>query len=104
MNYLGKDNTNDEPINTFINSEHHVIVGRWVKGKKGPDEDALRWRIICNEEIDEIERSRFLERLFSRCSEDDIISKASEVANNSVSELIRVTAHNLSTAEDKVKT
>lgn len=96
------NNLNDEPINTLINSEHQVIVGRWLQGKKGPDEDALRWRIICNEEIDEIERSRFLERLFSRCNEDDIISKASEIANNSVSELIRVTAHNLSTANDRV--
>jgi len=96
------NNLNDEPIKTLINSQHQVIVGRWLQGKKGPDEDALRWRIICNEEIDEIERSRFLERLFSRCDEDDIISKASEIANDSVSELIRVTAHNLSTANDGV--
>ena len=30
------NNLNDEPIKTLINSEHQVIVGRWLQGKKDP--------------------------------------------------------------------
>ena len=93
----------DEPIKSMINSNQRVIVGRWLQGKKGPSEDALRWEIIGDETVDEIERARFLERLFSRCAEAEIKSKAKEIAETSNSELIKLTAHNLSTASEQAQ-
>ena len=93
-----------EPIRSLISNKKHIIVGRWLQGKKGKDVDELRWNIIADDNVDEIERSRFIERLFSRCDEEEIIAKAEEVSRNSESELIRITAHNLSTAKDRGQT
>ena len=95
---------NDEPIKTLIKECRYTIVGRWLQGRRGELEDELRWQIIADETVDEIERSRFLERLFSRCDEESIRRMAEKISETSSSELIRLTAHNLSTAEDKVKT
>ena len=94
----------DEPIKTLIKECRYIIVGRWLQGRRGELEDELRWQIIADETVDEIERSRFLERLFSRCDEANIRRMAEKISETSSSELIRLTAHNLSTAEDKVKT
>lgn len=94
----------DEPIKTLIENRQYVIVGRWLQGKRGETEDNLRWEIIADDTVNEIERSRFIERLFARCDEEDIRVMAQKISETSSSELIRLTAHNLSTAEDKVET
>lgn len=95
------DNVEDEPINTLIQCKQYVVVGRWLQGKRGEAFDTLRWEIIADDSIDEIERSRFIERLFARCDEEKIRLEAEKIANNSTSELIKLTAHNLSTAKDR---
>tara|TARA_Y100001954_G_scaffold239010_2_gene310324 strand:+ start:7925 stop:8932 length:1008 start_codon:yes stop_codon:yes gene_type:complete len=95
------DNVEDEPINTLIQCKQYVVVGRWLQGKRGDAFDTLRWEIIADDSIDEIERSRFIERLFARCDEEKIRLEAEKIANNSTSELIKLTAHNLSTAKDR---
>tara|TARA_B100000925_G_scaffold123431_1_gene91705 strand:+ start:712 stop:1518 length:807 start_codon:yes stop_codon:yes gene_type:complete len=98
------EDISQEPIRSLISNKKHIIVGRWLQGKKGKDVDELRWNIIADDNVDEIERSRFIERLFSRCDEEEIIAKAEEISRNSESELIRITAHNLSTAKDRGQT
>ena len=75
-----------------------MVLGRWLQGKKGDDVDKLRWEIIANEDVDEIERCRLVERLFSRCDEENIINMAKIISEESDSDLIKITAHNLSTA------
>ena len=95
------DSVEDEPINTLIQCKQYVVVGRWLQGKRGDAFDTLRWEIIADDSIDEIERSRFIERLFARCDEEKIRLEAEKIANNSTSELIKLTAHNLSTAKDR---
>ncbi len=94
----------DEPIKALIENRQYVIVGRWLQGKRGKIEDNLRWQIIADDDVNEIERSRFIERLFARCDEENIRIMAQKISETSTSELIRITAHNLSTAEDKVET
>ena len=89
-------------IKMLSENQQHVIVGRWLQGKKGDAEDKLRWAIIGNEEVDEIERCRLIERLFSRCQEEPIRLKAKQISENSNSDLIKITAHNLSTANNGV--
>ena len=69
-----------------------------LQGKRGEKVDSLRWNIIARDEVNEIERCRLIERLFSRADEPEIIEQAEKIANNSTSELIRITAQNLSTA------
>ncbi len=100
VKYLRKRFTEieDKIIQILITNSQYEIMGRWLQGKKGGEYDSLRWDIISNEEVDEIERCRLIERLFSRAGEPEIIEQAKNVANNSSSELIRITAHNLSTA------
>ena len=100
VKYLRKKFTGieDEIIQILINNSEYNIVGRWLQGKRGEKIDLLRWEIISNDEVDEIERCRLIERLFSRVNEPEIIEQAKKIANNSTSELIRITAHNLSTA------
>ena len=92
----------DKRIQSLINNHHYIIIGRWLQGKRGKDVDAFRWTIIENETLDEIERCRLLERLFSRSNEIEVIKRAKKIANEIGSELIRLTAHNLSTADDRV--
>ena len=93
----------DDIIKMIIENKSYVILGRWLQGKKGDDVDELRWKIIADEEVDEIERCRLIERLFSRSGEEKIRAMAKIVAEKSISDLIKITAHNLSTANDEVK-
>ena len=69
-----------------------------MQGKKDAASDKLRWQIIENEEVDEIERSRLLERLIGRCNESEIIEKSEGLINSTTSQLLKITAQNLSTA------
>ena len=88
----------DDIIQILINKNQYEIIGRWLQGKRGEKVDSLRWEIIGHDEVNEIERCRLIERLFSRANEPEIIEQAEKIANNSTSELIRITAQNLSTA------
>ena len=92
----------DERIQLLIKNKNFIIIGRWLQGKKGKNFDDLRWNIIENQKLDEIERCRLLERLFARSNENEIILRAKKISNEINSELIRLTAYNLSTAGDGV--
>ncbi len=92
------DSLDHEIIKMIIQSKSYVVLGRWLQGKKGDAIDKLRWEIIANENVDEIERCRFVERLFSRCDEENITNMAKLIAEESDSDLIKITAYNLSTA------
>ena len=63
--------------------------------------DQLRWKIIEDENVDEITRAKMLERLFSRSDEDKIKEKAELLIKNSKSELIITAAQNLSTTNSR---
>lgn len=100
VKYLRKrfSEVEDDIIQILINKNEYEIIGRWLQGKRGEKVDSLRWQIIARDEVNEIERCRLIERLFSRANEPEIIEQAKNIANNSTSELIRITAQNLSTA------
>ena len=97
------DSVDHEVIKLLIENESYVVLGRWLQGRRGDSVDDLRWQIIANDEVDEIERSRLIERLFSRCEEEKIRDMARHISESTTSELIKVTAHNLSTAGDEVR-
>ena len=95
------DSVDNEIIKLLIKNESYVVLGRWLQGRRGDTIDELRWKIIGNDDVDEIERSRLIERLFARCNEEKIREMAHYICENTSSELIKVTAHNLSTAGDQ---
>ena len=97
------DSVDNEIIRLLIKNESYVVLGRWLQGRRGDKIDELRWKIIGNDDVDEIERSRLIERLFARCDEEKIREMAHYICENTSSELIKVTAHNLSTAGDQAK-
>ena len=78
----------------------HIVLVRWLQGRKDSESDKLRWQIIENEEVDEIERSRLLERLLGRTNEKEIRVKAVNLLDSTNSELLKIIAHNLSTVGD----
>ena len=84
----------------MIDNNCHIVLGRWLQGRRDPRSDELRWEIIENEEVDEIERSRLLERLLGRTDEEEIKIKAESLLKSTNSELLKIIAHNLSTAGD----
>lgn len=94
------DSTEEPVIQLLIENNCHVVLGRWLQGRKDTQSDKLRWEIIENEEVDEIERSRLLERLLGRTNEQEIKIKAEELLKSTNSELLKIIAHNLSTAGD----
>ena len=90
--------TDDDTIKLLIKNKCYTVIGRWLQGKRDEASDKLRWEIIENETVDEIERSRLLERLIGRCDESEIRKKSEELMNLTTSQLLKITAHNLSTA------
>ena len=88
----------DGPIKLLIENNCFTVIGRWLQGKRDESSDKLRWEIIENETVDEIERSRLLERLIGRCNEPEIVNKSEELINSTNSQLLKITAQNLSTA------
>ncbi len=92
------NSTDDDSIKLLIENKCYPVLGRWLQGKKDAASDKLRWQIIENEEVDEIERSRLLERLIGRCNESEIIEKSEGLINSTTSQLLKITAQNLSTA------
>ena len=96
-----KFTSTEEPIiKLLIDNNCHIVLGRWLQGRRDPRSDELRWQIIENEEVDEIERSRLLERLLGRTDEEEIKIKAESLLKSTNSELLKIIAHNLSTAGD----
>ena len=96
-----KFNSFEEPvIQLLIENNCHIVLGRWLQGRKDSQSDELRWQIIENEELDEIERSRLLERLMGRINEEEIKVKSKQLFETTNSELLKIIAHNLSTAGD----
>jgi HEAT repeat protein len=92
------DSSDDDRIKLLIRNKCHTVIGRWLQGRNDSKSDSLRWSIIENEEVDEIERSRLLERLMGRCNEPEIIEKSEQLHDSTNSELLKIIAHNLSTA------
>ena len=88
-------------IKLLIQNNFHDIIGRWLQGKKSKKMDQLRWKIIEDENVDEITRAKMLERLFSRSDEYEIKEKADLLIKNTKSELIITAAQNLSTTNSR---
>ncbi len=88
----------DSRIELLIKNDCKVVVGRWLQGKNDAKSDMVRWNIIEDNNVDEIERSRLLERLIGRCNETEIIERALKLEATTNSELLKIIAHNLSTA------
>ena len=65
--------------------------------------DELRWRLLRESSVDSIERSRWLERLLGRCSEENLVTEARVFATEDHPDLLLDAAHNLSTAFDKLE-
>ena len=88
-------------IKLLLQNNFHDIIGRWLQGKKSEKMDQLRWKIIEDQNVDEITRAKMLERLLSRSDEDKIKEKAELLIKNSKSELIITAAQNLSTTNSR---
>lgn len=104
LNQLVKELRNQCPgleskaIQTLIQHQQFVVLGRWMQGKKGKEIDAMRWEIIGSDDVEVIERSRLLERLIGRCGEEEIAAQNRLFLEQCTDDLLRVTAENLSTA------
>ena len=94
------DSIEQSVIQLLKENNCHIVLGRWLQGRKDSESDKLRWQIIENEEVDEIERSRLLERLLGRTNEKEIRVKAGNLLDSTNSELLKIIAHNLSTVGD----
>ena len=92
----------DPQIVALLDAEQYVLLGRWLQGKKGSEFDDLRWRLLREESIDAIERSRWIERLLGRCGEEELILEARRFSSEDHAQLLLDAAENLSTAFDKL--
>jgi hypothetical protein len=92
------ESISDDQIKLLIEENCFAVIGRWLQGKRDKESDELRWKIIEDETVDEIERSRLLERLIGRCNETEIVIKAEQLIKSTNSELLKISAQNLSTS------
>jgi len=92
----------DSQIKTLLKAEQYVVLGRWLQGKRSEEMDQLRWRLLRESSVDSIERSRWLERLLGRCSEEKLVTEARIFSTEDHPDLLLDAAHNLSTAFDKL--
>tara|TARA_B110000459_G_C16625847_1_gene505697 strand:- start:10269 stop:11267 length:999 start_codon:yes stop_codon:yes gene_type:complete len=90
----------DLQIQCLLEAEQHSVVGRWLQGKRSSSDDELRWRLLRIESIDQIERSRWIERLLGRCGEEELIDEARVFLTEDHPQLLLDAAQNLSTAFD----
>ena len=93
----------DSQIKTLLKAEQYVVLGRWLQGQRSEEMDQLRWRLLRESSVDSIERSRWLERLLGRCSEENLVTEARVFATEDHPNLLLDAAHNLSTAFDKLE-
>lgn len=96
------DSPEDQPIKTLREAGEWIVVGRWLQGLRGEEHDALRWELIRNQNIDQIERSRWIERLIGRCDEALLVKEARRFIDEEHPDLLLQAAQNLSTAYDKL--
>ena len=93
----------DAQIKALLGSEQYIVVGRWLQGRKSAEIDALRWRLVREENIDVIERSRWIERLLGRCDEEELVDEARAFSLENHPQLLLDAAQNLSTAFDNLE-
>ena len=93
----------DAQIKALLGSEQYIVVGRWLQGQKSAEIDALRWRLVREENIDVIERSRWIERLLGRCDEEELVDEARAFSLENHPQLLLDAAQNLSTAFDNLE-
>lgn len=96
------DSPEDRLIKTLTDAQEWTVVGRWLQGLRGEENDALRWELIRNPNIDQIERSRWIERLIGRCDEQILVGEARRFIDEDHPDLLLQAAQNLSTAYDKL--
>ena len=93
----------DAQIKALLTSKQYIVVGRWLQGQRGDEIDALRWRLVREENIDVIERSRWIERLLGRCDEEELVDEAQAFSLENHPQLLLDAAQNLSTAFDNLE-
>ena len=94
--------TSDDPLlQAVISAGLLTPVARWV-AKQGAVEDALRWSLINNNDLDLIERCKLLERLVGRAGEQTVRAEVQALLASEPEELLKVACENLSTAADEV--
>ena len=96
------DSPEDQLIKTLRDAQEWIVVGRWLQGLRGEEHDALRWELIRNPNVDQIERSRWIERLIGRCDEPILVEEARRFIDEEHPDLLLQAAQNLSTAYDKL--
>ena len=96
------DSPEDRLIKTLRDAQEWIVVGRWLQGLRGEEHDALRWELIRNPNVDQIERSRWIERLIGRCDEPILVEEARRFIDEEHPDLLLQAAQNLSTAYDKL--
>ena len=96
------ESQDDAQIQCLLDAKQHTVVGRWLQGKRGSSADELRWRLLRTASIDQIERSRWIERLLGRCDEEDLVAEARDFVTEDHPQLLLDAAQNLSTAFDKL--
>ena len=92
----------DAPIETLLAAKEYIVIGRWLQGMRNMELDQLRWKLIRDSTIDQIERSRWIERLLGRCDELPLVEEARLFISEEHPELLIEAAQNLSTAYDKL--
>jgi len=94
--------SSDDPLlQALMSAKMLTPVARWV-AKQGASEDALRWSLINNSDLDLIERCKLLERLVGRAGEQAVRSEVQALLASEPEELLKVACENLSTAADEV--
>ena len=87
----------DPLITCLLEAKLSAPVARWVL-HQGKTEDELRWKLINDNEVPLIERSKLLERLIGRANEPEIQDNVKAMLDSTEEELLRVACENLSTA------
>ena len=93
--------SDDAFLSSLLQSGMLEPVARWVL-RQGASEDPLRWKLINDDRLDIIERSKLLERLIGRAHEPQIIEQANALLASTEEELLKVACENLSTAASEV--
>ena len=95
------NSSNNMIIDILLQSNMHSIIARWLMDK-GASEDELRWKMIRNENVDMIERSKLLERLLGRAHEPEIQNEVTQFMASKPPTLLMVACENLSTAANEL--
>jgi len=91
----------DPLITCLLEAKLTEPVARWIL-HQGKNEDELRWKLINDNDVPLIERSKLLERLIGRANEPDVQENVKAMLDSTEEELLRVACENLSTAADEL--